>query len=600
MATLLPTGKQQFLDANGNPLAGGSVYFYVPGTTTPKDTWQDSAQTILNTNPVILDARGQAVIYGTGSYRQIVKDSTGNLIWDQFSASGFENGVLAVNNLSDLASSAAARTNLGLGSAATKDIDTDGAFAANSDVRVPSQKAAGTYIAAKIREVVVSVKAFGAVGDGSTDDTAAVLAAIAYLKSVGGGTLFFPRGTNCKVTSTILVDGNGIRIVGESLASCSLFTTTANLTVLKFSGVMRCELISMLVYSNVMYTANPVMWMLNTVQCVVDRCWLQGGYGNLLISGTACSDNIVMRSTFTYSTGKEMLQINRQSSSGTCGAIHLYRNTFNQAYPVFVPSASNFKGSRANATSYSIGDVFIVGGYYYQCQSPGTSAGSQPAGFGSSWYGTAIVDGGSTWQLMGYSQYTGARIDSGTSYIRMRECDMTGPFAQCVIVDDSGSFGAPVDVAIEQCTAHGPVSIGAYIKAGYEIDIQSFNTFSPTGSVTSYGIFIDPSVQGALVRGSRVYGFVNGLYIAGSSVTATGNLIVGNTTGIRVQAGASKFSLVGNALGGITPRGSNTTGVVVEAGASDYYNIIGNTTFGATTAISDGGSGTHKTITGNN
>ena len=37
-ATLLPNGKQLFTDSNGAPLAGGSVYFYIPGTSTPKDT----------------------------------------------------------------------------------------------------------------------------------------------------------------------------------------------------------------------------------------------------------------------------------------------------------------------------------------------------------------------------------------------------------------------------------------------------------------------------------------------------------------------------------------------------------------------------------
>jgi hypothetical protein len=39
-ATLLPNGKQQFLSSNGAPLAGGTIQFYIPGTTTPKDTWQ--------------------------------------------------------------------------------------------------------------------------------------------------------------------------------------------------------------------------------------------------------------------------------------------------------------------------------------------------------------------------------------------------------------------------------------------------------------------------------------------------------------------------------------------------------------------------------
>ena len=85
-ATLLPNGKQQFLSANGTPLAGGFVYFYIPGTSTPKDTYQDAGQTILNTNPVTLDAAGEAIIYGAGAYRQVVTDSVSNQIWDQLTA----------------------------------------------------------------------------------------------------------------------------------------------------------------------------------------------------------------------------------------------------------------------------------------------------------------------------------------------------------------------------------------------------------------------------------------------------------------------------------------------------------------------------------
>ena len=57
--------------------------FYIPGTTQPKDTWQNSGQTILNPNPVTLDSGGRAVIYGSGSYRQVVQDVLGNLVWDQ-------------------------------------------------------------------------------------------------------------------------------------------------------------------------------------------------------------------------------------------------------------------------------------------------------------------------------------------------------------------------------------------------------------------------------------------------------------------------------------------------------------------------------------
>lgn len=82
-ATILPKGETTFLDDNGDPLSAGSVYFYIPSTTTLKNTWQDEDETTLNTNPVVLDSAGRAVIFGSGSYRQIVKDSDGNTIWDR-------------------------------------------------------------------------------------------------------------------------------------------------------------------------------------------------------------------------------------------------------------------------------------------------------------------------------------------------------------------------------------------------------------------------------------------------------------------------------------------------------------------------------------
>lgn len=90
MATLLPNGKQQFISENGDPYANGKVYFYVPNTTVFKNTYQNSTQTILNTNPVILDAAGRAVIYGTGIYRQILADANGVQIWDQLTGSETE------------------------------------------------------------------------------------------------------------------------------------------------------------------------------------------------------------------------------------------------------------------------------------------------------------------------------------------------------------------------------------------------------------------------------------------------------------------------------------------------------------------------------
>lgn len=56
---------------------------------------------------------------------------------------------------------------------------------------------------------------FGATGDGSTDDTAAIQAAITWVGANGGGYVHFQFGT-FKITSTLLISANGVRLIGAS------------------------------------------------------------------------------------------------------------------------------------------------------------------------------------------------------------------------------------------------------------------------------------------------------------------------------------------------------------------------------------------------
>lgn len=81
-AALVPNAKQTFLGTTGAPLASGTVFMYVPGSTNKKTTWVDPNQASSNINPVALDAAGRAIIWGQGSYRQVVKDRNGVTIWD--------------------------------------------------------------------------------------------------------------------------------------------------------------------------------------------------------------------------------------------------------------------------------------------------------------------------------------------------------------------------------------------------------------------------------------------------------------------------------------------------------------------------------------
>lgn len=67
-AALLPVPVLKFTDVNGVPLAGGLVYTYVTGTTTPLATYTDSTGTVANPNPVVLDSTGAASIWISGNY----------------------------------------------------------------------------------------------------------------------------------------------------------------------------------------------------------------------------------------------------------------------------------------------------------------------------------------------------------------------------------------------------------------------------------------------------------------------------------------------------------------------------------------------------
>lgn len=97
MATLLPNGKQQFENSAGAPLVGGKLYTYDAGTTNPRATYQDAAGTIPNTNPVILDARGEATVFWNGTYKIILKDASDVTIWtvDNVSATPWQNDLNA-------------------------------------------------------------------------------------------------------------------------------------------------------------------------------------------------------------------------------------------------------------------------------------------------------------------------------------------------------------------------------------------------------------------------------------------------------------------------------------------------------------------------
>lgn len=95
MANLLLPPQLQFVSHNGSPLAGGRIFTYIPNTSTEKPTWGDADQTIDLPNPIILDDRGAAQVWGSGDYRFILEDSDGNQIFDTTTTEPLKSDVIS-------------------------------------------------------------------------------------------------------------------------------------------------------------------------------------------------------------------------------------------------------------------------------------------------------------------------------------------------------------------------------------------------------------------------------------------------------------------------------------------------------------------------
>ena len=109
MATISPAPKLQFFDTNGDPLVAGLLYSYAPGTTTPKATYVDAAQSAANANPIVLDARGECACYLVGPTKIVLKTAGGATIWTQDNVIG---SLLAPSDYSLVVSSPSGTSNI--------------------------------------------------------------------------------------------------------------------------------------------------------------------------------------------------------------------------------------------------------------------------------------------------------------------------------------------------------------------------------------------------------------------------------------------------------------------------------------------------------
>jgi len=258
---LSPVGgvAAQFFTNTGAVLTGGKLYTYAAGTTTPAVTYTTANAGTFWTNPIVLDAAGRVPnsgeIWLTDGviYKFVLKDSNEVLIATYDNITGINSNAVAYTNQQEIVTATAGQTVFDLSISyapgtnslsvfvdgvnqygpgaqyAYTETDTNtvtfnnglhvgaevkftttqqqGAGAVDSSQVTydpPFTDSVATNVEAKLAQTV-SVKDFGAVGDGVADDFLAINRATKYVADQGGGTVFYPPGTY-RITRAIRLD----------------------------------------------------------------------------------------------------------------------------------------------------------------------------------------------------------------------------------------------------------------------------------------------------------------------------------------------------------------------------------------------------------
>jgi len=318
---LSPVGgvAAQFFTNTGAVLTGGKLFTYAAGTTTPQAAYTSSNGGTAWTNPIVLDAAGR--VSGSGeiwltdgiSYKFLLKDSNDVLIATYDNVTGINSNAVSFTNQQQIITATAGQTVFNLSidyqvgtnslsvfvdgvnqygpgaqyaytetdsdtvtfvsglhvGAEVKFTTTQQQGAGAVDASQVSYTPAGTgavttNVQAKLRQYV-SVKDFGAVGNGVADDTTAIQAALTT-----GNSVYVPQGTY-NISATLRLNSDGQIFYGDGDGNVN----EPARTILKWVGVSNGKMFSI---SN----GTTENWQ----NCTVKNIWFNGNsLANIAIEG---------------------------------------------------------------------------------------------------------------------------------------------------------------------------------------------------------------------------------------------------------------------------------------------------------------------------
>ena len=238
--SILAGAGWQFFSDNGVPLSGGKIYTYLAGTTTPATTYTTLNGNIAQSNPIILNSAGrldqEIWLDTTLNYKFLVKDSNDLLIGTYDNLYGVASAQTLANFLAQIGNT----SNIAQGDALV------GFKQANSTSVYTG--AVGKTVHDKLQDIV-SVYDFGATGNGTTDDTVAIQAAL----NSGAKQIYFPNGTFLVSSQGTYATDDGYCVTVPSNATIQgagagskilLHPTLARTSIFNVNGIAPSQLVT--------------------------------------------------------------------------------------------------------------------------------------------------------------------------------------------------------------------------------------------------------------------------------------------------------------------------------------------------------------------
>lgn len=290
---LSPVGgaAAQFFDNDGVPLAGGLIYTYTAGTSTPAATYTTSSGLIQHSNPIILDAAGRVPtgeiwLADTLAYKFVIKTDQEVLIATYDNVTGINSNFIAYTSQQEIQTATAGQTVFNLTtmqyqpntnnlSVFVDGVNQYGPGAQYAYVETDSETVTfvtGLHVGASVKFTTaspvasavvnaenvaytypaggavtqnvedrlaqyVSVKDFGAVGDGVTDDTVAIQNAIDAIQANGRGIIMFPATNSYYyITDTLSITQGDVSLKGDGAELSQILTDDPEITLLNIIG----------------------------------------------------------------------------------------------------------------------------------------------------------------------------------------------------------------------------------------------------------------------------------------------------------------------------------------------------------------------------